>query len=111
MMARATYIPEDVGNEVSAPSGYYQPIDKALVDHEGRKVLYTSGIVFIEASCCGIGSWQYVRVEGYVVENEPYQEVSFDNRIEIETIEGDGERSAISKLLLERHPGARIEFR
>jgi hypothetical protein len=111
MMARATYIPEDVGNEVSAPSGYYQPVDKAIIDYEGKKILYTSGVACIEASCCGTGSWQYLRVEGYVVDNEPYQDRSFEDRIEIETIEDDGEKKAISKRLLERHPGARIEFR
>jgi hypothetical protein len=111
MMVRAAHKPEDLGNEVPAPSGYYQPIDKALIDHAGRKVLYTSGIACVEASCCGMGSWQYVRVEGYVVEDERYQEQDLENRIEIEMIEGDDDKSAINKLLLERHPGARIEFR
>ena len=111
MVARATYIPEDVRNEVTTPSGYYQPVDKAFADYEGKTLLYTSGVACIEASCCGTGTWQYVRVEGYVVEDEPCRDRSAEDRLEIETIEGVDEKAAISKLLLRRHPGARIEFR
>jgi hypothetical protein len=109
-MARTRYVPEDLGGEVSTPSSYYQPVGKALVDYDDRRVLYVSGIAYIEASCCGRGSWQYLRVEGYVVAKERCPEDAGDS-VEIETIEDEGERQAISQLLLRTHPGARIEFR
>jgi hypothetical protein len=110
-MAREIYLPEELGYEVCTPSGYYQPVDKALVDYGGKRVLYASGIACVDASCCGTGSWQYLRVEGYVVENGRHEERILEDRIEIDTIEDDGEKTAISRLLLEKHPGARIEFR
>jgi hypothetical protein len=52
-----------------------------------------------------------VRVEGYVVENDSSQSQSDGTSLEIETIEDDGVRTAITKLLLDKHPRARIEFR
>ena len=110
-MARSRYVPDEFGNEVAAPSGYYQPLEQGSIDYDGKRLLYTLGIACVEASCCGIGSWNYLRVEGYVVENDSSQNQSDAKDIEIETIEDDSEKTAISELLLDRHPGARIEFR
>lgn len=120
-MTRTAYVTGGVGSEVSTPSGYYQPLEEALIEYEGQTILYTAGIACVEASCCGTGSWQYLRVEGYVIENEACADLSRANparpevgeirTIEIETVEDSDERAAIGKLLLERHPGARIEFR
>jgi len=110
-MARTVYVREDFGDEVAAPSGYYQPLEEAFVDYNGKRLLCIVGTACIEASCCGIGSWLYLRVEGYVVDNDSSQSQSGGTCQEIETIEDDGEKRAITKLLLDKHPGARIEFR
>ena len=110
-MARVTYVPEEFGREVEAPSGYYVPTGEELVDYAGRRLLCVVGSSCIEASCCGVGSWNYLRVEGYVVEAGDEHAPCGSNAIEIDTIEGGGERTAISNLLLARYPGARIEFR
>ena len=110
-MARATYLPESFGSEIVAPSGYYQPIEEAVVDHDGRRLLYVLGSACIDASCCGIGSWQYARVEGYLVESDRPRGEDDRDRTEIDTIEDDSDRRAIIRLLLDKHPGVRIEFR
>jgi hypothetical protein len=120
-MTRTTYVTGGLGSEVSTPSGYYQPLEEALIDYGGRTILYTAGIACVEASCCGTGSWQYLRVEGYVIDNGAFADMSRANpawpeagevrTVEIETVEDSEQRAAIDKLLLERHPGARIEFR
>jgi len=110
-MARAVYIPEDFGTEVSAPSGYYVPLQEEIIDHGGRRLLFVSGAACIEASCCGIGRWGYVRVEGYVVDEDRAGQGSENSCLAIETVEDDGERRAIGRLLQDRYPGARIEFR
>jgi hypothetical protein len=110
-MARTRYVPEDVGVEVCAPSGYYQPLEEALIDYHDRPVLYVLGVACIEASCCGTGDWQYLRVEGYVVQGGRGRGGKVESPVEIETIEDEGEKRAIGELLLERHPGAKIEFR
>ena len=105
------YVPEDFGTEVVAPSGYYQPIKEELLDYDGKQVLYVLGSACIEASCCGIGSWAYLRVQGYVVgEGDPGDE-NGRKATQIDTITADGDKRTIGTLLLARHPGARIEFR
>lgn len=110
-MTIRNYVPEVFGDEVAAPSGYYVPLEEGFVHYNGRRLLYVSGTACIEASCCGIGSWQYARVEGYVVENDSSQSHGDGTGLEIETIEDEGDRMAIRTLLLDKHPGARIEFR
>jgi hypothetical protein len=110
-MTRTIYVPEDFGNEVATPSGYYQPLEEESIDYNGKRLFYILGTACIEASCCGIGSWEYLRVEGYVVENDSSQSQDGETYPEIETVENDSEKTAITKLLLDKHPGARIEFR
>lgn len=110
-MARAAYVPDDFGNEIAAPSGYYQPIEEQLLDYNGRRLLCVLGTACIEASCCGMGSWAYLRVEGYVVGDVSSRGQGDGAPLEIDTVEDEGEKAAIRELLLDMHPGARIEFR
>lgn len=110
-MARATYVPEDFGVEVLTPSGYYLPLEAAFAQFHGRRLLYILGDYCIEASCCGVGSWNYLRVEGYIVHSDEPKCMTPDTQFEIETVENDLEKKEIGELLLNRHPGVRMEFR
>jgi hypothetical protein len=110
-MARSLYARENLGREIEAPSGYYQPMEEAWLAFRGRHLLYVMGTACIEASCCGVGSWSYLRVEGYAVEDDPVAKLCERGRLSVDTVEEFGERAAITALLRERHPGARIEFR
>ncbi len=62
-----------------------------------------------------MGSWSYVRVEGYLAEDgfAGAPAVARDENVpmEVDTIETTEERAAISGLLTEKHPGVRVEFR
>lgn len=110
-MSRTRYAREDLGSELAAPSGYYQPLEEAVLDHNGKRLLYVLGTACIDASCCGVGSWEYLRVEGYVVDADSSWSQGDGTYLEIDTIEDSGEKAAIGKLLLDEHPGARVEFR
>ncbi|MBN1628216.1 MAG: hypothetical protein JW990_00500 [Thermoleophilia bacterium] len=110
-MTRAIYAPEDFGVEVVAPSGYYVPLEAAFAEYAGRRLLYILGNYCIEASCCGVGSWNYLRVEGYVLRMPDPEARAPEAHFEIETIESELEKKEIGRLLLDRHPGVRIEFR
>jgi hypothetical protein len=110
-VTRIKYLPEDCGKEIVAPSGYYQPVECGLLEHAGKRVLFTLGAACIEASCCGVGSWKYVRVEGIVVGEESPVLESGGEPIDIDTIEDDQTKRAIRKLISEKHPDARVEFR
>jgi hypothetical protein len=109
-VARVTYSPDDLGKEVVAPSGYYQPLEEGSLDYAGKRLLYTLGTACIEASCCGRGTWDYLRVEGYVIAGAS-ADLTGGLPVEIDTVEEVAERAAIIGLLQEKHPGARIEFR
>ncbi len=109
-MVRVFYEPEEFGVEVSAPSGYYLPVGQVVIERDERQLLYVFGNYCVEASCCGVGSWNYLRVEGYIVGSDDAGSDA-PGRIEIETIEDEKEKAAISSLLSEKHPGVRIEFR
>jgi hypothetical protein len=121
-MARTTYTPGDFGNEVQAPWGYYQAVEEGSLDLEGRRLVYTLGSACIEASCCGKGSWNYARVEGYLVQagvtpgpaqaaDEGRPPAPGSRPVEVDSIDDVQERAAIAKLLVEKHPGVRVEFR
>jgi hypothetical protein len=110
-MARSRYVSEELGSEVATPSGYYRPLEEGYLDHQGRRLLYTLGNACVEASCCGVGDWRYARVEGYVVDDTAGRGGVHGVPVEIETIEDQEERVAIGKLLEEKYPGARVEFR
>lgn len=108
---RTTYVPEEFGVEVEAPSGYYVPLEEAFIEHGGRRLLYVLGSYCVEASCCGRGSWNYLRVEGYVVETEVPPSQDGGTSVYVDTIDDADERAAVSSRLLAEYPGVRIEFR
>ncbi|MCE5254412.1 MAG: hypothetical protein LLG45_09470 [Actinomycetia bacterium] len=110
-MARSLYMPEDLGTEVVAPSGYYVPLREEVTEFGEKRLLYVLGSYCIEASCCGVGSWNYLRVEGYIVERDDPDHEAVPAGLPIDTIEDKDERAAISTLLQKKHPGVRIEFR
>jgi len=121
------YVLDAVSRETTAPAGYYVPREEGFLDYQDRKVLYTLGDVCIETSCCGTGSWSYVRVHGYLVgeaasqdeqgtpsqaeQGAPSQAEPGRRCFEVDTTEDLADRVAICQLLMEKHPGARVEFR
>ena len=107
---RSTYTREDLGVEVVAPSGYYVPLEEHVVQFRGEQLLYVLGSYCVEASCCGVGSRNYIRVEGYVRGDGSLLEDDATS-VEIDTIEDAGEKIPIRDLLLNKHPGVAIEFR
>lgn len=112
-MTRVQYSRDELGGEIQAPWGYYQPLEEGSLEYGSRQVLYTLGSACIEVSCCGHGSWEYARVEGYVVDGgtaSPGGDAE-GATIELETIESAEQRAEISKLIQEQYPGVRVEFR
>jgi hypothetical protein len=110
-VAKAKYVPEELGTEVMAPAGHYTPLEEHFLAYDGGLLLYVVGRTCIDSSCCGVGDWEYVRVEGRVNQTNgaSYEEHRLD--IEIDTIDSDDEKNHIDQLLRAIHPGARIEFR
>jgi hypothetical protein len=107
MMAQYTH--PALGEEVQTHGGYFIPKEERLLPYGGREILYIVGDAVIESSCCGTGSWIYIQVPGFVDSGGPpwssKAQVSY-----VEPIRDHADRENVLKLLLERHPGARIEI-
>jgi len=110
-VARITYTPVDLDVESVAPSGYCEPVAEEWLAYEGRRLLYVLGNACVDASCCGVGTWGYVRVEGFVVDDAAAGENGLARGVDLDTVERERDRVAIGRMLEEKHPGARIEFR
>jgi hypothetical protein len=48
-------------------AGYYTPQQEVILPYNGREVLYITGQVTMESSCCSIPGWAYVLIPGYVI--------------------------------------------
>ena len=96
--------------EVRTLSGYYVPRQENVLPYQGRHVLYIVGDACIEASCCGVASWNYVQVPGFVVRRGVRGGDSAPVVSEVETIEDKAIRKGVTESLLKQYPGARVEI-
>jgi len=112
-MTRVQYSRDELGGEIEAPWGYYQPLEEGSLEYESRQVLYTLGSACIEVSCCGHGSWEYARVEGFIIDDDMVSPGGDAGgaTVELETVENVEQRAGVSKLIQEKYPGVRVEFR
>ena len=99
-----------LGEEVRTLAGYYLPREEHLLPHDGREVLYIVGDACIEASCCGVASWSYVQVPGFLIGRRVHGEGTMPTVSEVETIDGKETRNAVTESLLKLYPGARVEI-
>jgi hypothetical protein len=104
------YLHPELGKEVTAPAGYYMPIEENILPYNGKKVIYVLGSVCIDSSCCGKGNWNYVQVPGYITKEHLRGDNINSPVSEIETIQDEEDRANITRLLLDKYPFARIEI-
>ncbi len=97
-------------DDVSTIAGYYTPQKEVRLKYNNKEVLYVIGQAVIESSCCGIGSWEYALVPGYIVnwqnkKNEAGLPVS-----EVEPISDEGARNNIRQIIQTNEAISQIEF-
>jgi hypothetical protein len=64
---KTKYTHLELGKEVIfGIAGYYTPQQEVILNYNGREVLYITGQVTMESSCCSIPGWTYVLIPGYV---------------------------------------------
>ncbi len=64
----SNYTHLELGKDVvTGIAGYYTPQREVRLKYDGREVLYIVGEAVIESSCCGVGSWTYAIVPGYII--------------------------------------------
>jgi len=100
-----------VGCEIDAPAGYYVPIEQNYIEHNGRHILYIRGSIYVEASCCGAGAWEYIAVRGYVDQDVEIESVDYGVAVDVQPIQDEVEKRLIAQLLRQKYPNARVEFK
>lgn len=91
-------------------AGYYTPQQELILNYDGREVLYITGQVTMESSCCSIPGWVYVLIPGYIVnwkytKNEEGLPVS-----EVEPIRDNKARADIYQAIEAREGISMINF-
>ena len=100
----------ELGKEVQALAGFYTPQEEKVFPYNGREVIYVLGNVCVDASCCGVGSWGYIQVPGYLVRKHIRNGEAASPVSEIETIQDEGDRNLIMESLRKKYPTAQIEM-
>ena len=65
MIVRYTHL--ELDKDVHSIAGYYTPQKEVRLKYTDGEVLCVIGQAVIESSCCGIGSWEYALVPGYII--------------------------------------------
>jgi len=99
-----------LNEDVSCIAGFYTPQKEVRLKYNSREVLYVIGQAVIESSCCGVGSWGYAIVPGYILNwqnkrNEAGLPVS-----EVEPISDEEARNNIRQIIQTNEAIPQIEF-
>jgi hypothetical protein len=106
-----------LGKDVEAFAGYYTPENEVRLKYNDREVLYITGHLVIEATCCAEGdagcrtaNYWYALVPGYVVEwqvgrNKEGLPVSI-----VELITDQKTQEGIRRKILENEAVSRVDF-
>ena len=62
------YIHQDLNQEVNAIAGYYVLTKEIRLLFHEQEVLYLTGYVVLDNSCCGSGSFYYAIVPGIIID-------------------------------------------
>jgi len=99
-----------LNKDVTCVAGFYTPKKEVRLKYNNREVLYIIGQAVIESSCCGVGSWGYALVPGYIVS---WQSETSDSGLpvsEVEPISDEALRNDIRRIIKEAENISQIEF-
>jgi len=105
------YIHPEMNKRVEFFGGVYSFIEEGKLAYRGKEVLFSLGIANIEASCCGMRGYAFIKVPGYVLSWKKRIDEHGRAPSEIEEIADEESQGAIRKILEEKFPGfSQIEF-
>lgn len=117
MITKVKYTHLPLNEDVEAFAGYYTPENEVRLKYDGREVLYVTGHVVVEATCCAEGemgcrtaNYWYATVAGYLLEwqnetNEHGLPVS-----EVELISDPETRHKIERVIQSNESVTRVDF-
>ena len=117
MITKLKYTHLPLGEDVEAFAGYYTPEKEARLKYNGREVLYVTGHVVVEATCCAGGeggcctaNYWYAIVPGYLLEWQSERNEAGLPVSEVEQITDYETQKEIQKIILDNESVARVDF-
>jgi len=99
-----------LNEDLYCPAGYYTPQKEVRLKYNDREVLYVVGHASTESSCCGIRSWTYAIVPGYIVNWQTRINEAGLPVTEVEPISDKATRDNIKQIIREAESIPQIEF-
>ncbi len=103
-----THLP--LGEDVLSFAGYYTPEKEVRLPFGGREVLYVTGHLVVEATCCGTADFWYAMVPGYVRRWQYRRNEDGLPVTEVEPIADQATRKEIEAIIFQREAVAKVDF-
>ena len=116
MITKLKYTHLPLNEDVEAFAGYYTPEKEERLKYNGREVLYVTGHVVVEATCCGDGeacrtaNYWYAIVPGYLLEWQSERNEAGLAVSEVEQISDKETQKEIKQIILDNESVARVDF-
>ncbi|MFH1775560.1 MAG: hypothetical protein ABH839_02745 [Chloroflexota bacterium] len=104
------YTHMELDKEVDSIAGYYTPLKEIRLKHGSREALCIIGEAVIESSCCGVGSWRYALVPGYIASWQSSRNEAGLLQSEVEPVSDKASRKEIKELIEATEPVSLFEF-
>ena len=100
----------ELGVEVHNIAGYYVPLEEHIIPFDGKELLFLLGFACIESSCCGVRSWNYIQVPGFLLnKNVKEGPEGITGVSEVDTIDDSNTKIRIAEILAAKYPGADVD--
>lgn len=111
----AKYAHLPLNKDVEALAGYYTPEKEVRMTYNGRQILYVTGHVVVEATCCvnstcNAANYWYATVPGYVVGWQTGTSAEGLPVTEVEIIKDADVQNAIRDIIFKNESVARVDF-
>jgi hypothetical protein len=100
----------ELGVEVHNIAGYYVPLEEHIIQLDGKDLLFLLGFACIESSCCGVRSWNYIQVPGFLTGKTSKGGEGITGISQVDTIEDTPTRLRIAEILASQYPGADVDW-
>ena len=104
------YTHPELNRDIHSISGYYTPQKEARLKYGSDEVLYVTGQVVMDSSCCGSGDYSYALVPGYIARWQSETNKDGLPVSEVEPITDKIAQVKIRKIIQETEGVSQVEF-
>jgi len=104
------YTHQPLGQEIEAIAGHYMITAEKRLPFEGREVLYGTGYMAVDRSCCGTTGCGFATVAGFLLGWKTSTSDEGAPVSEVEPIRDERAREALRKMILEAETVHQVNF-